>query len=97
MDNVLELRQKAWKFAAAKHQGQLYPGGEHFPYIMHIGGVLLEIIPALAENGDLNADLAVCCALLQAVNKLPDASNCLHWTICFYRSDIPLATDVPTS
>ncbi|MDR3211788.1 MAG: HD domain-containing protein [Planctomycetota bacterium] len=63
MHTSQELRQKAWKFATAKHQGQFY-GDEHYPYLVHLGGVLLETIPALGENQSLDADLAVCCAVL---------------------------------
>jgi (p)ppGpp synthase/HD superfamily hydrolase len=57
------LWQKAWRLAAQAHHGQLYPGTE-LPYLFHIGAVLLELIPALAENRSYNADFAICSALL---------------------------------
>jgi (p)ppGpp synthase/HD superfamily hydrolase len=50
-------------FAAQKHLGQLYPGSE-LPYLTHIGAVLLALLPALRENPEMDADLAICCALL---------------------------------
>ncbi|WP_320170509.1 HD domain-containing protein [Maridesulfovibrio sp.] len=53
----------AWKFAAAKHNGQLVPGTE-LPYITHVGSVAMEVMAAMIEEPDRNADLAVCCALL---------------------------------
>jgi (p)ppGpp synthase/HD superfamily hydrolase len=59
-----EICQKAWLFAARKHRAQLYPGLEKLPYLTHIGAVLLELLPALQENAGLDADTAICCALL---------------------------------
>ena len=59
----LGLQQTAWRFAAEKHSGQLYPGSD-LPYIVHVGLVQLGLLPALEENSDLDVDLAVCCALL---------------------------------
>ncbi len=56
-------RQTAWRFAAQKHQGQSYPGST-LPYLVHIGMVLLELLPALKERPGLDEDLAVCCAIL---------------------------------
>jgi len=58
------LLQKAWAFASHKHNGQLYPGSAKLPYITHIGSVLLELFPALRENAGLDAETAVCCAIL---------------------------------
>ena len=59
-----QLLQKAWLFASRKHSGQLYPGSEKLPYITHIGSVLLELLPALQENASLDAETAICCAIL---------------------------------
>lgn len=55
--------EKAWRFAADKHQGQLYPGTE-LPYLLHIGSVLLALLPALDGRDEYDAGLAVNCALL---------------------------------
>ena len=54
----------AWLFAARKHHGQSYPGPEGLPYLVHVGAVLLELLPALAQNTELNNELAMCCAVL---------------------------------
>ena len=62
----LGLRHTAWKFAAQKHHGQIYPGTE-LPYLLHIGMVLLALLPALEEEDGLDADLGVCCAILHDV------------------------------
>jgi (p)ppGpp synthase/HD superfamily hydrolase len=59
-----DLIQLAWGFASRKHNGQLYPGSEKLPYITHIGSVLLELLPALQENASLDAETAMCCAIL---------------------------------
>jgi (p)ppGpp synthase/HD superfamily hydrolase len=59
-----EICQTAWFFASRKHKAQLYPGPENLPYLTHIGSVLLELLPALREKAELDADTAICCALL---------------------------------
>jgi len=59
-----DICQKAWFFASRKHCGQLYPGPERLPYLTHIGAVLLELLPVLQENPGVNADIALCCAIL---------------------------------
>jgi (p)ppGpp synthase/HD superfamily hydrolase len=59
-----EICQTAWLFASRKHKTQLYPGPENLPYLTHVGAVLLELLPALQENVELDAGTAVCCALL---------------------------------
>jgi (p)ppGpp synthase/HD superfamily hydrolase len=59
-----DICQKAWTFASRKHEGQLYPGSEHLPYLTHIGAVLLELLPTLQANPYLDAELALCCAML---------------------------------
>ena len=57
------MLQHAWRFAANQHSGQLYPSTGQ-PYIMHLGQVLLELVPALAGQPDLDDQLALCCAIL---------------------------------
>jgi (p)ppGpp synthase/HD superfamily hydrolase len=59
----LNLRHRAWRFAAECHQGQLYPGTK-LPYLTHLGMVVLALLPALEEEPGLEADLALCCAIL---------------------------------
>lgn len=49
-----------------RHQEQKYPGTD-LPYLMHIGNVVLALIPALEENAGnagFDSELALCCALL---------------------------------
>lgn len=65
--------QTAWRFAAQKHQGQLYPGTD-LPYLVHIGAVLLELVPALDETPELDNELAICCALLHDTLEDTDTS-----------------------
>ncbi len=62
----LGLRQTAWRFAAQKHHGQIYPGTD-LPYLVHIGMVFLELLPALEKETGLDSDVAICCALLHDV------------------------------
>ncbi len=57
---------KAYRFAAEAHQGQLFPGTE-LPYLMHVSLVCMEVIAALANETDLDGDLAIQCALLHDV------------------------------
>jgi len=59
-----DLCLKAWLFASRKHNGQLYPGPERLPYLTHIGAVVLELLPALLADAKLDADHALCCAIL---------------------------------
>ena len=62
----LPLVQQAWMFAARKHHGQTYPGTD-LPYLVHIGSVLLALLPALTEHSGtpgFDSELALCCALL---------------------------------
>ena len=63
-DIDFNMLQKAWRFAALKHNRQLYPGAEQLPYITHIGSVVLELLAALQENPGLDAETAICCAIL---------------------------------
>ena len=61
--HTTDLLQKAWMFAAQRHQGQTYPATE-LPYLVHLGSVLLELGPALAVQPQLDSGLALCCAIL---------------------------------
>jgi len=54
---------KAYRFAAAAHNGQLVPGTT-LPYIMHVSFVAMEITAALSVEQVDKPDLAVQCALL---------------------------------
>ena len=59
--------QVTWKLVTQLHNGQKYAGqeeGEQFEYINHIGGVTFEIFAALNEEENMEADLAIKCALL---------------------------------
>lgn len=59
--------QKVWQLAARLHDGQKYGGqaeGEQVEYLNHIGSVTFEILHALSKNKDMNADLAIKCAVL---------------------------------
>jgi (p)ppGpp synthase/HD superfamily hydrolase len=59
-----ELPPQAWQFAALRHLGQRYPGSE-LPYLVHVGAVLLNLLPALEVNEPLlDSALAKCCAIL---------------------------------
>ncbi|MDR3086619.1 MAG: HD domain-containing protein [Azoarcus sp.] len=59
----LGLPQQAWQFAALRHQGQLYSDTE-LPYLVHLGAVLLNLLPALEEMPLVDSALAQCCAIL---------------------------------
>jgi (p)ppGpp synthase/HD superfamily hydrolase len=61
-----ETYAKAYRFAAEAHNGQLFPGTE-LPYIMHVSFVSMEVIAALAQEPELDGNLAVQCALLHDV------------------------------
>ena len=72
----LPLLQRAWMFAACKHNGQKYPGSD-LPYLVHIGNVLLALLPALEENINkigFKHELALCCALLHDTLEDTDTS-----------------------
>lgn len=63
IDKVFE----AWQLASRLHDGQKYAGpekGEYVEYLNHIGGVLLELMNALQYEKDLDANLAIHCAIL---------------------------------
>jgi (p)ppGpp synthase/HD superfamily hydrolase len=54
---------RAYRFAAAAHQGQLVPGSD-LPYLMHLSLVSMEIIAALNAESERDGNLAIQCALL---------------------------------
>lgn len=59
--------QEVWQLASRLHKGQKYGGqaeGEAVEYLNHIGSVTFEILTAIAINPDMNADLAIKCAVL---------------------------------
>src|SRR5688572_30488935 len=58
-----ELYKRALDFAAAAHGDQKVPGTNH-PYVTHLAKVAMEIIAACEAEQELDADLAVPCALL---------------------------------
>lgn len=53
----------ALQFAAQAHAGATMPGSE-LPYLVHVVSVAAEVIAALPTLPDIDADLAVTCALL---------------------------------
>lgn len=59
--------QNIWQLASKLHDGQKYGGpndGEQVEYINHIGSVTFEIINAINNSNDINAELAIKCAML---------------------------------
>jgi (p)ppGpp synthase/HD superfamily hydrolase len=57
---------RALRLAARRHAGHFMPVGQDgivYPYLVHVTSVTAEVIAALPGSG-LDADLAVCCALL---------------------------------
>lgn len=59
--------QDIWKLASKLHDGQKYGGpneGEKIEYINHIGSVTFEILNAVNHTHNMNASLAVKCAML---------------------------------
>ena len=59
--------QKVWYLASRLHDGQKYGGqkeGEQIEYLNHIGSVTFEILKAISEEKEMNADLAIKCAIL---------------------------------
>jgi guanosine-3',5'-bis(diphosphate) 3'-pyrophosphohydrolase len=56
----------AYRFAALRHQGQLYPGTD-LPYVMHLSFVCMEVMAALRVDPMPNEALAIQCALLHDV------------------------------
>lgn len=59
--------QHVWHLASRKHDGQKYGGegeGEQVEYLNHIGSVAFEIIAASMQDKNMDAGLAIKCALL---------------------------------
>ncbi|MGB1207320.1 MAG: HD domain-containing protein [Chitinophagales bacterium] len=59
--------QKTWQLASRLHNGQKYGGqkkGEQIEYLNHIGSVVFEIMAAVNHEKNMNADLAIKCAIL---------------------------------
>jgi (p)ppGpp synthase/HD superfamily hydrolase len=61
-----DLYVDALRFAAARHHGQVMPGGD-LPYLVHVTSVTAEVIATLAQERFADPDLAVQCALLHDV------------------------------
>lgn len=74
MWNINEI-QNIWQLVSECHDGQKYGGAkpdQQIEYINHIGSVVFEILHAAKEDPELNADLAIKCALLH--DTLEDTS-----------------------
>ncbi|MXO04213.1 HD domain-containing protein [Flavobacterium sp. HBTb2-11-1] len=59
--------QNTWQLVSKLHDGQKYGGsneGERIEYINHIGSVVFEVLNASRFTENMNADLAVKCAML---------------------------------
>jgi (p)ppGpp synthase/HD superfamily hydrolase len=59
--------QEAWHVATKMHDGQKYGGAEteeQIEYLNHIGSVAFEVLAATAIDRNLNAGLAIKCAML---------------------------------
>ena len=64
--DLQEVYISALRYASLKHKGQNVPGTE-FPYIVHVVNVAAEVLIAVYESGDLDANFAVTLALLHDV------------------------------
>lgn len=62
----------ALRFAAERHSRQRVPGTE-LPYLVHVTSVAAEVIAVLPQHAEIDADLAVLCALLH--DTLEDTST----------------------
>lgn len=59
--------QKVWQLASKLHNGQKYGGfseGEQVEYLNHIGSVVFEVLNAIQHTENINAGLAIKCAIL---------------------------------
>lgn len=64
---AIDDMQQVWQLVSKLHDGQKYGGaadGEQVEYINHIGSVVFEILNAVRYTENMNADLAIKCALL---------------------------------
>lgn len=67
MNWSIDELQDVWQLASRQHDGQKYGGpseGQQIEYLNHIGSVVFEIISASLIEKEMNADLAIKCALL---------------------------------
>lgn len=63
----IEQLQKTWALATQLHDGQKYGShqeGQQIEYLNHIGSVTFEILAAVQQEPELDADLALACAVL---------------------------------
>ncbi len=63
IDNLQEL----WQVATTLHDGQKYGSqkeGQRIEYLNHIGSVTFELLAAVSLTPNINADLALACAVL---------------------------------
>ncbi len=58
-----DLCQRALRFAADAHEGQVYPGSG-LPYLLHLSQVSFEVMGALAREPRDDGDVSVLCAIL---------------------------------
>lgn len=59
--------QDIWQLATELHDGQKYGGpaqGQQIEYINHIGSVVFEVMAALDQTANMNAELALSCTIL---------------------------------
>lgn len=69
--------QEVWMLASNLHKGQQYGGqrkGEQVEYINHIGSVTFEILSAVGKAENMNAGLAIKCAVLHDTIEDTEAS-----------------------
>jgi len=76
-------------FAAIKHNGQVIPGSEHLPYIVHVSNVAMEILMAFTDKQDFDLDFAVQVALLH--DTLEDTSTTFEELEGRFGSEIAVA------
>ena len=63
----IDTLQDIWQLATELHDGQKYGGpakGQQIEYINHIGSVVFEVMAALDQMENMNAELALSCAIL---------------------------------
>lgn len=63
----IEQLQTTWALATQLHDGQKYGShqeGKQIEYLNHIGSVTFEILAAVQQEEELDADLALACAIL---------------------------------
>jgi (p)ppGpp synthase/HD superfamily hydrolase len=64
---TIDTLQEVWQLATKMHDGQKYGGrdnGEQIEYLNHIASVVFEVMIAVGVDKNINADLAIKCALL---------------------------------